>query len=81
MKDSDRLKDLGEKLDKTLQERRGASGPDSQEGSAAGLVDILCARRGRAGRMSRCRRMAESSVAAPGENSYGKWAEVLPAWR
>ena len=38
MTDSDRLKDLGKKLDKTLQERRGASGPDSQEGSAAGLA-------------------------------------------
>ena len=38
MKDSDRLKNLGEKLDKTLQERRGKSGPDSQEGSAAGLA-------------------------------------------
>ena len=38
MTDSDRLKDLGEKLDKTLQERRSASGPDSQEGSAAGLA-------------------------------------------
>ena len=38
MTDQDRLKDLGKKLDKTLEERRGASGPDSQEGSAAGLA-------------------------------------------
>ena len=38
MTDSDRLKNLGKKLDKTLQERRGTSGPDSQEGSAAGLA-------------------------------------------
>jgi ATP synthase protein I len=38
MKDSDRLKDLGKKLDKTLEERRGASGSDTQEGSAAGLA-------------------------------------------
>jgi ATP synthase protein I len=38
MTDSDRLKDLGKKLDKSLEERRGASGPDSQEGSAAGLA-------------------------------------------
>jgi ATP synthase protein I len=37
MTDQDRLKDLGKKLDKTLEERRGAS-PDSQEGSAAGLA-------------------------------------------
>ena len=38
MKDSDRLKDLGEKLDKTLQERRGSPDDGSQEGSAAGLA-------------------------------------------
>lgn len=38
MTDSDRLKDLGKKIDKTLEERRGASGSDSQEGSAAGLA-------------------------------------------
>jgi ATP synthase protein I len=38
MKDSDRLKDLGTKLDKTLQERRGTSGDGNQEGSAAGLA-------------------------------------------
>ena len=37
MADSDRLKDLGKKLDKSLEERRGAS-PDNQEGSAAGLA-------------------------------------------
>jgi ATP synthase protein I len=37
MTDSDRLKDLGKKLDKSLEERRGAS-PDNQEGSAAGLA-------------------------------------------
>ena len=37
MTDQDRLKDLGKKLDKTLEARRGAS-PDSQEGSAAGLA-------------------------------------------
>jgi ATP synthase protein I len=38
MKDSDRLKDLGVKLDKTLQERRGSPDDGSQEGSAAGLA-------------------------------------------
>jgi ATP synthase protein I len=38
MTDSDRLKNLGKKLDKSLEERRGVSGPDSQEGSAAGLA-------------------------------------------
>ena len=38
MTDSDRLKNLGKKLDKSLEERRGASGPDNQEGSAAGLA-------------------------------------------
>ena len=38
MTDQDRLKNLGKKLDKSLEERRGASGPDSQEGSAAGLA-------------------------------------------
>ena len=38
MTDQDRLKDLGRKLDQTLEERRGASGSDSQEGSAAGLA-------------------------------------------
>ena len=38
MTDQDRLKDLGKKIDKTLEERRGVSGPDSQEGSAAGLA-------------------------------------------
>lgn len=38
MTDQDRLKNLGKKIDQTLEERRGASGPDSQEGSAAGLA-------------------------------------------
>ncbi len=38
MKDSDRLKNLGTKLDKSLQERRGTSDDSSQEGSAAGLA-------------------------------------------
>lgn len=38
MTDQDRLKNLGKKIDKTLEERRGASGPDNQEGSAAGLA-------------------------------------------
>ncbi len=38
MKDSDRLKNLGTKLDKSLQERRGTSDDNSQEGSAAGLA-------------------------------------------
>ncbi len=38
MKDSDRLKNLGEKLDKGLQARRGTSDDSSQEGSAAGLA-------------------------------------------
>ncbi len=38
MTDQDRLKNLGRKIDQTLEERRGASGPDSQEGSAAGLA-------------------------------------------
>ena len=38
MKDSDWLKDLGTKLDKTLQERRGSPDDGSQEGSAAGLA-------------------------------------------
>jgi ATP synthase protein I len=37
MTDQDRLKNLGKKIDKSLEERRGAS-PDSQEGSAAGLA-------------------------------------------
>ena len=37
MTEQDRLKNLGKKIDKTLDERRGAS-PDSQEGSAAGLA-------------------------------------------
>ncbi|NJM30580.1 MAG: AtpZ/AtpI family protein [Rhizobiales bacterium] len=36
----DRLKDLSQRLDKTLQERRGNAGPgpDTTEGSAAGLA-------------------------------------------
>jgi ATP synthase protein I len=34
----DRLKDLGQRLDKTLQERRDKAGPDTTEGSAAGLA-------------------------------------------
>ena len=38
MTDQDRLKNLGKKIDQTLEERRGTSGPDSQEGSAAGLA-------------------------------------------
>ena len=38
MKDSDRLKDLGKKLDKTMQERRGSPDDNIQEGSAAGLA-------------------------------------------
>ena len=38
MTDQDRLKNLGKKIDKSLEERRGESGPDSQEGSAAGLA-------------------------------------------
>lgn len=38
MKDSDRLKDLGKKLDKSLEERRSTSSSDTQEGSAAGLA-------------------------------------------
>ena len=35
---SDQLKDFGQRLDKTLSERRGTAGPDTQEGSAAGLA-------------------------------------------
>ncbi len=34
----DRLEDFERRLDKTLQARRGATGPDTTEGSAAGLA-------------------------------------------
>ena len=34
----DRLEDFERRLDKTLQARRGAAGPDTTEGSAAGLA-------------------------------------------
>ncbi len=34
----DQLKDLGKRLDQTLQARRGNAGPDTAEGSAAGLA-------------------------------------------
>ena len=35
---SDQLGDFERRLDKTLQARRGAAGPDTTEGSAAGLA-------------------------------------------
>ena len=35
---SDRLDEFERRLDKTLEARRGAAGPDSQESSAAGLA-------------------------------------------
>ena len=35
---SDQLKDFGQRLDKTLEARRGAAGTDTTEGSAAGLA-------------------------------------------
>ena len=35
---SDQLRDFERRLDKTLQARRGAAGPDTTEGSAAGLA-------------------------------------------
>jgi ATP synthase protein I len=35
---SDQLSDFERRLDKTLQERKGANGPDTTEGSAAGLA-------------------------------------------
>lgn len=35
---ADRLKDLGQRLDKQLHERQQAVGPDTTEGSAAGLA-------------------------------------------
>ena len=34
----DRLEDFERRLDKTLEARRGSSGPDTTEGSAAGLA-------------------------------------------
>ena len=34
----DRLEDFERRLDKTLDAKRGAAGPDTQEGSAAGLA-------------------------------------------
>ena len=34
----DRLEEFGRRLDKTVQSRRGAAGPDTTEGSAAGLA-------------------------------------------
>ena len=36
--DKPRLEDFGRRLDRTLQARRGAAGPDTKEGSAAGLA-------------------------------------------
>jgi ATP synthase protein I len=38
MKESDQLKDLGQRIDKTLKEQRGNPDGVSQEGSAAGLA-------------------------------------------
>jgi ATP synthase protein I len=38
MNDSDRLKDLGQRIDRTLDEQRGTPDDNSQEGSAAGLA-------------------------------------------
>jgi ATP synthase protein I len=35
---SDQLEELGRRIDKTLQARRGSTGPDKTEGSAAGLA-------------------------------------------
>jgi ATP synthase protein I len=37
-KSDDRLKDLGKRLDTSLSQRKGAEGPDTTEGSAAGLA-------------------------------------------
>ncbi len=34
----DRLKDLGKRLDTSLSQRKGTEGPDTTEGSAAGLA-------------------------------------------
>ena len=36
--DKPRFEDFGRRLDRTLQARRGAAGPDTKEGSAAGLA-------------------------------------------
>jgi ATP synthase protein I len=35
---SDRLQEFEQRLDKTLKAQKGAAGPDTQEGSAAGLA-------------------------------------------